>query len=185
MVAWFNKWLVIALLCGGIVNTTGVGPVAEAKSLPVPVMPHPLHLGVTEAEHNAADQTLEISCKLFSDDFERVLEKVYNRDIDLINPPDRAAVQAIINDYIRKRLSFKVDGKPITITCIGFEPDHEATFSYFQAEGIKEVKKIEVTSTLMYDLFDDQTNIFHIKVNGKRKSSKLNYPAKVAELSFP
>ncbi|MFT3677227.1 MAG: hypothetical protein QM781_15125 [Chitinophagaceae bacterium] len=185
MVAWFNKWLMMALLCGGFVSTTVVGPVAGAKPVHTPGIPHPLHLGVTEAEHNAADQTLEISCKLFSDDFERILEKVYDRDIDLINPSDRAAVQAVINDYIRKHLSFKVDGKAVTFTCIGFEPDHEATYSYFQAEGIKEVKKVEVTSTLMYDLFDDQTNIFHIKVNGKRKSSKLNYPAKVTEISFP
>lgn len=185
MVAWFNKWLMIALLCGGIVSTTVVGPRIGPQPASVPAIPHPLHLGVTETEHNAADQTLEISCKLFSDDFERILEKVYDRDIDLINPPDRAAVQAVINDYVRKHLSFKVDGKPITITCIGFEPDHEATYSYFQADGIKEVKKVEVTSTLMYDLFDDQTNIFHIRVNGKRKSSKLNYPAKVTEISFP
>lgn len=185
MVAWFNKWLMTALLCGGFVSTTSVGLPAGTKPVHTPVIPHPLHLGVTEAEHNAADQTFEISCKLFSDDFERILEKVYDRDIDLINPPDRAAVQVVINDYIRKHLSFKIDGKPITITCIGFEPDHEATYSYFQADGIKEVKKVEVTSTLMYDLFDDQTNIFHIKVNGKRKSSKLNYPAKVTEISFP
>lgn len=185
MVAWFNKWLMTALLCGGIVSTTVVGPSVGTKPVPAPVNPHPLHLGVTEAEHNAADHTLEISCKLFSDDFERILEKVYDRDIDLINPPDRAAVQAVINDYIRKHLSFKVDDKPVTITCIGFEPDHEATYSYFQADGIKEVKKVEIISTLMYDLFDDQTNIFHIKVNGKRKSSKLNYPAKVTGISFP
>lgn len=184
MVAWFNKWLITAVLAGGIVNQMpeAVPVVRQAVQLQ-PL--HPLHMGVVEMEHNAAEQTLEITCKLFSDDFERILEKVYDRDIDLVNPPDRAAVQAVINDYVRKRLSFRIDGKPVTFNCIGFEPDHEATYSYFQAEGIKEVKKVEITGTLMYDLFDDQTNIYHIKVGGKRKSTRLNYPAKTAEQSFP
>ncbi len=36
---------------------------------------HPFYVSVTEISHNAKDKTLEISCKLFSSDFETVLEK--------------------------------------------------------------------------------------------------------------
>ena len=33
------------------------------------VSDHPLHVSVIEINHNAADKTLEISCKIFTDDF--------------------------------------------------------------------------------------------------------------------
>ena len=30
---------------------------------------HPIYVSVTEIEHNAAEKTLEISCRIFTDDF--------------------------------------------------------------------------------------------------------------------
>ena len=33
-------------------------------------------------------------------------------------------------------------------------------------------------------MFDDQVEIIHMIVNGNRKSTKLDYPAKNAEFSF-
>ena len=36
---------------------------------------HPLHLATVEIDHNAADKTLEITCKTFWDDFENILSK--------------------------------------------------------------------------------------------------------------
>jgi len=33
-------------------------------------------------------------------------------------------------------------------------------------------------------MFDDQVEIIHMIVNGNRKSTKLDYPAKSAEFSF-
>jgi hypothetical protein len=46
---------------------------------------------VTEINHNAADQTLEISCKLFTDDFEKVLSKNYKVKADLADLPAKTA----------------------------------------------------------------------------------------------
>ena len=38
---------------------------------------HPIFVSVTEIEHNAKDKTLEISCKIFTDDFEKTLRLTY------------------------------------------------------------------------------------------------------------
>ena len=37
--------------------------------------PHPLYISVTEINHNSKDKILEVSCKIFTNDFETVLEK--------------------------------------------------------------------------------------------------------------
>ena len=38
---------------------------------------HPFHVSTTEINQNAKDKILEISCRIFTDDFESILEKNY------------------------------------------------------------------------------------------------------------
>ena len=145
---------------------------------------HPIHLSVTEVNHNAAEKTLEISCKIFTDDFEQILSRNYNTKVDLTNPPDRAAMAKLINDYIQKRLTIQADGKTVKYEALGFEKDQDVVYAYFEAAAETTPKTLVFTNTLLYDLFDDQISLLHITVGGKRKSYKLDYPAKQASFTF-
>jgi hypothetical protein len=171
MAASVFKWLFLPL----------AGMVIMAGSKPVP---HPFHVSVIEINHNATDKTLEISCKIFTDDFEKVLAKNYKAKTDLINPPNKAAMDTLVKKYILSHLSIKADGRPVAIQYLGFENENEAVFSYIEADNISAVKKIEVTANIMYDMFDDQVNIIHTIVGGKRISNKLEYPNKEMSFSF-
>lgn len=145
---------------------------------------HPFHVSVVEINHNAMDKTLEISCKIFTDDFEKVLAQNYKVKVDLINPPDRKAMDSVVKKYILSHLAIADEGKPLKLSYLGFEKDNEAVFSYVQAENIASVKQIEVTNKLMQDMFTDQVNIIHVIVNGERKSTKLDYPKSIAAFSY-
>ena len=145
---------------------------------------HPFHVSVVEINHNATDKTLEITCKIFTDDFEKVLVQNYKTKVDLINPPDRKAMDSVVKKYIVSHLSIAVDGKPATISYLGFEKDGEAVYSYVQVENVASVKKVELSNKLMHDMFTDQVNIMHVIVNGNRKSTKLDYPATAAKVEF-
>ena len=145
---------------------------------------HPFHVSVVEINHNATDKTLEISCKIFTDDFEKVLVQNYKTRVDLINPPDRKAMDSVVKKYIVSHLSVSIDGKPGNFTYLGFERDAEAVYSFVQIDNVSSVKKVELTNKLMHDLFTDQINIMHVIVNGNRKSTKLDYPATAAKVEF-
>ena len=145
---------------------------------------HPIHVSVTEINHNTTDKTLEISCKLFTDDFEKVLAQVYKTKVDLINPPDRPAMEKLVSDFIQKHLTLKIDDKPVTLSYLGYEKDNDAVYSYFQVENISAVKKINITNNILHEMFTDQINLMHVIVNGTRKSVKLDYPEKEAVFSF-
>jgi hypothetical protein len=151
---------------------------------------HPFHVSVVEINHNATDKTLEISCKIFTDDFEKALAQNYPQEtgkklrVDLINPTDKKAMDTLVKKYILSHLSITVDGKALSFSYLGFEKDNEAVFSYIQADHISSVKKIEITNKLMQDMFTDQINIVHVIVNGERKSTKLDYPKNVAEFNY-
>ena len=120
-----------------------------------------------EINHSPADSVLEISCKIFTDDFERILVKNYKSKVDLINPPDRKATDKLVSDYIRTHLLIKTDDKTQTLSYLGFERDNDAIYVYVEIVKVASVKKVEVSTNLMYDLFDDQTNLVHVVVGGK------------------
>jgi hypothetical protein len=171
MAASVYKWLVIPVL---VIALTAARP-------PVP---HPFHVSVIEINHNAGDKTLEISCKIFTDDFEKILAKNYKTKVDLINPPNKAAMDSLVKKYLFSHLALKVNGRPATLSYVGFENENEAAYGYIEVDNVPTLSKLDVSTTLMYDQFDDQVNIMHVIVGGNRKSNKVNYPDKEMSFSF-
>jgi hypothetical protein len=145
---------------------------------------HPFFVSVTEMNHNAKDKTLEISCKLFADDFEKGLEQVYKTPVDITNPKDKKQTEQYISDYLKKHLQLKIDGKAVSIEYLGFEKEGEAAWCYLQVSNVSSVKKIEITDKILHETFNTQINIIHVTVNGERKSNRLNYPDATVEVSF-
>jgi uncharacterized protein DUF6702 len=183
MASSLYKWLKICCL---FIAVQMKGADAEARSArPIPVRNfHPYYISVVEINHNATDKTLEISCKIFTNDFETTLEKNYKAKVDLSNPKDRASTDRWINDYIKKHLSIKVDGKDVNLIYLGFEKDEEAVFSYFQADNVAGAKRVNISNSLLHDFSDQQINIIHCSVGGKRQSTKLDFPNTEASFQF-
>ena len=145
---------------------------------------HPLHVSTTEVNFNAKDKTLEISCRIFSDDFESILSKLYKQKTDLSNANMKVAMDELVKKYLLSHLQIKANGKAATMNYIGFEIDHEATNIYLEIEKIPSVKSVEVNDTILYDLFDDQMSIVHIVKGTTRKSTKILYPEKKFAANF-
>ena len=137
---------------------------------------HPVYMSVTEIDHNAKDQTLEISCKIFTDDFEKTLRLSYNKVVDLIHPSDKTAMNKLVSEYVQKHLTVKVDGKNTNLQFLGYEQQEEGIISYFQASHISTVKRLDITDNLLYEYKDQQISLLHVTVNGSRKSTKLVNP---------
>jgi|CXWL01.1.fsa_nt_gi hypothetical protein len=171
MVSSVNKWLFIPLLAALLLSAR-------------PVTPHPFHVSVVEIEHNAIAKTLEISCKIFTDDFEAVLAKNYKTKVDLVNSPNKSEMDTLVKKYLLSHLSLKAGGKELVLNYLGFENENEAAYGYIEAENAVSVNKLEITNSILFDKFDDQVNIIHVKVGGSRKSTKLNYPDTRAAFSY-
>jgi len=174
MVASFYKWFAIALIP---VVFTGFSTVAPPA--------HPLYVSVTEMDYNGTDKTIEISCKVFTDDFEKAMSKANNVLVDLYKPKDSALLQKQVAAYLKQHFIVKVDGKPVEMEYVGHEIEEQSTWSYFQVNKVAVApKKIEVQSNVFFELYDKQINIFHVQVNGSRKSTKLDYPATTAAFDY-
>lgn len=173
MVSLVYKWSVLVLL-------SVIFPTQRAGSAV-----HPVYISVTEINHNAPEKTLEISCKIFTNDFEQTLTKAFNAKVDLFNPKDKAVLDKQITEYVRKHLVLKSDGKPVTLEMVGYEREEDALWSYWQVTNVTTApKKIDISNSLLYDMFNQQINLVHVTVGGQRKSNKVNYPDMALSFQF-
>jgi len=145
---------------------------------------HPIFVSVTEINHNAANKSLEISCKIFTDDLEQTLRQQNKIRIDLINPASKQAMNVLVNNYIKKHLQLKVDDKAVVLEFVGFEQQEEGIISYFEVKNMATVKKLDITNTILYESRPQQMQIIHVMVNGERKSSHLDNPDEKASFLF-
>jgi hypothetical protein len=145
---------------------------------------HPFYVSVTELAHNRKDKSIEISCKIFTDDLEATLKQNYNTPVNLADQKKETQNGNYINDYIIKHLSIIADGKPVQLKYVGFEKDSEATYCYFEGTNIPSVKKMDIENSILQDFTNQQINIMHVTINGKRQSSKLDFPNKKASFNF-
>jgi hypothetical protein len=145
---------------------------------------HPFYVSVTEINHNAKAKILEISCKMFTNDFEVSLQKYAGAKIDLSDAKNKPDADKSISGYIQKHLLIKVDGNPVTLQFVGSEKETDATWSYFQVENIAALKTMDVKNSLLYESFESEINIMHVIVNGNRQSTKLSNPDIDASFAF-
>ncbi len=171
------KWL-----SGPVFSAFAVLPLLSATG--PAALRHPLYISVTEINHNSKDKILEVSCKVFTNDFEAVLEKIAGAKVDLSSVKDKAASDTLIAAYVERHLRLKVDGKPVQLHFVGSEKEEDGTWSYFQVNDVPTVRRIDAINELLYDGFSQEINIMHVTVGGQRQSTRLNCPAASASFQF-
>lgn len=145
---------------------------------------HPFYVSVTDIKHNSKSKSLEISTKIFFDDLEKAIEMKSNKSFDILKPTDKAEINKLIEDYLKKQLSIKVNGKISPYTYLGYEIQEDAAWCYLEVVKVNKVQTIEVSSKILYDQHEEQINILNVTVDGRRKSTKLDYPESIAKFNF-
>ncbi len=146
---------------------------------------HEFYLSVTEIEYNKEEQSLQIITRVFIDDFQNVLNERYNEDLQLSQEDEEGPVRENIAKYLAQKLRLNANGKDLQLNFLGKEYDADQLILYIEVEDVAPFNKIEVTNEILTDLFDDQKNVVHVKVDGKTKSLLLMRQQESEKLIFP
>lgn len=119
---------------------------------------------------------------MFTDDLQNALNKLYHAKIDLLK--GNATCDSLINLYVKERLEVSVGGTTADLKFMGFEIEEEAAWCYFEAKLPSNEKTVKVTSSILYDFIESQTNFLHCYYNNERKSFKLENPNQETEFRF-
>ena len=127
---------------------------------------HKYYVSVTDVEYVKSAKSVQITSRLFIDDFEKALQERYDSSIKL----DSESSDVYVEKYFKKKLLVEVNNIQKAYTYIGKEFDDDMVHCYFEVENVSVVKAIKVTNKLLMGLFDGQQNITHVTVNNKKKS---------------
>jgi len=93
--------------------------------------------------------------------------------MDIIHPKDRSERDRMVKEYVTANFFVEVDGRQKGLIYLGHEIEEDAIYCYISVPGIKKMKNIKVTNTILIEKFDDQVNLVHVQYKGEIKSMKL------------
>lgn len=146
---------------------------------------HPFHVSVVDVQHDAEQQVLQMSQRIFLDDLEEALEGFHDLDyVDTASPDDPARLDSLIATYLKAKIFLRVNGESRDFTYVGSEKEGDARWCYFMVEAVPSVSTLEVTNVALMDVFDDQENIIHCVVGNQKLSYKLDKQTKYFTFEF-
>ncbi|MFN7014244.1 MAG: DUF6702 family protein [Bacteroidia bacterium] len=143
---------------------------------------HPYYVSVSEVRIDIAAKSVNVSCKLFTDDLQDALYRIYKTPIDLSKQNDNQT--KMLESYIKERFKLTIGGKAIPLLFIGYEIEEEAVWCFLEFNKIESFGKVIIANNLLYDFLPEQTNLIHCYYNSQRKSYKLNNPDKIAVFEY-
>lgn len=130
---------------------------------------HDYFVSVTQMQYNPAEKILEVSIRLFTDDFEKALSvENGNTRIRLTNNDQN---NAIVEKYIRKHFIL-TDNKRQFRNCnyIGKENEADATWIYLEIPHQGNLSGFSLKNDLLLSAFADQVNIVNVKLTPEKKT---------------
>lgn len=134
---------------------------------------HKFYVSVTNIEHSKLSNSLQITTRIFIDDFQEVLKMRYDLKEELTAEKNEKEVEKMMEKYLVKKLKFWVNGEQKAFTFIGKKYEDDVTVCYLEIPNIKDVSSLEVENDILYELEEDQQNLVHVKINDQRKSLLL------------
>lgn len=134
---------------------------------------HKFYVSVTNIEHSKADKALQITTRIFIDDFQKVLEERYDFKGELTMEKEAKEVEELMKKYVTKKLKIWVNGELKAFNFLGKKYEDDVAICYLEIEGIEKVHSLEVENGILYEIEEDQQNLVHVKINDQRKSLLL------------
>jgi hypothetical protein len=138
------------------------------------LLTHPFHVSVCDVSYDSDDKHLKISVRLFLDDLENAIRLYKNQEkLIITNPEDSVFIHQSINEYLQRNLIFSIDGNKYIPNYLGGETDMDVMWCYLEVKKLDPFSKIELTNTILTELFDDQENLVTIEKDQKARSIRF------------
>jgi hypothetical protein len=136
---------------------------------------HKFYVSVTNIQYSKEDNSLQITSRIFIDDLENVLEERYGVEMNLATEKESEEANFYIEKYMRSKLVISADGKNKAFVFLGKKYDNDLIICYLEIEDIDlpSRRTLEVENDILTDLFEEQQNIVHFRISGKKKSFVL------------
>ena len=131
---------------------------------------HAYHSTITELRYNAAKKQLELSVKVFTDDFEKALSQGQAKPVSLTEAGPRPLVAA--DAYFQRTLQISTPaGVRLPLQLLGMQAENDGYWFYCKVPLPGPVAGVKLRQAVLLDAFPDQMNIVNVEAGGKKLSA--------------
>jgi hypothetical protein len=126
---------------------------------------HPLHTTLTRLLYDASTRVLDVSVRVFADDFRAAVLAPARAESDVV-PPDSAMLRYVTGRFVILRAG----GAPVPLRWCGMRRDGEALFLCLRATGQPSPAGVRMRNALLSEIFPDQVNIVQASYGGASRT---------------
>lgn len=145
---------------------------------------HPFHITVTELIYKEDDKAVQIMHKIFVDDFEQTLNKAYGVNLDILALSNTKSIDSLVSDYLSKKFTVTINGKKEEVVYLGSELEENVLWCYQEIYKVRRPKTFKITNEIMFEEFDDQSNLVHTTLGEELKTLRLQRNEGTDEVEF-
>lgn len=140
---------------------------------------HPIHVSVLNIEYNLKKSTVDMSLKVYTADLELAIAHNYNIALNLGKPNEISSSVAKLQPYMSASLKLTINNlENQQIQIKSKENDGEATRLFFSIPVVGKLKNLLIKDLMLMDVFEDQTNLVIVVLNGKEQGYRQTYGSK-------
>lgn len=144
---------------------------------------HPVHVSVTNLDLDPVRGKVELSVKIFADDFQDLILHKYGVQLNLIEQEDPGDKIAAVNEYMQEALQLVFNGNETAdLQFVDAKLNEEAIWLFYRYEHHGKIRKVDIVNRVMLEKFNNQTNLMIVTFNEKQNGYRLDN--KTTDLSF-
>lgn len=137
---------------------------------------HKFYVSVTNVSYSEKDDALQITTRIFIDDLEKAFKERYDVNLKMATKKELAEVDSYVEKYLKSKFLVFLDDEQKQFTFIGKKYDNDIIVCYIEVPkaNFKNIKNIAIINEVLTDVFEEQQNVVHFKLNNKKKSFVLS-----------
>ena len=136
---------------------------------------HPVHVSVTNLDLDPVRGKVELSVKIFADDFQDLILHKYGVQLNIIEQEDPGDKIAAVNEYMQEALQLVFNGNEIAdLQFVDAKLNEEAIWLFYRYEHHGKIRKVDIVNRVMLEKFNNQTNLMIVTFNEKQNGYRLD-----------
>ncbi len=136
---------------------------------------HPIHVSVTNIDLDPEKGTVDLSVKIFADDFQDLILHHYSVQLRITEQENPDEQIETVNRYIWDALQMEINGKGTAgLQFVDSRVNEGAIWLHYRYEYHGRIRKVRISNTLMLDAFDDQTNLLIVAYGNRQKGYRMD-----------
>ncbi len=133
---------------------------------------HKFYVSVTHVNYKEKEDAIQITTRIFIDDLEATLLERYGQQTSLATPQELDVADGFIEKYLKTKLLVRLNGEIRAYNFLGKRYDNDVVICYLEIPEVHlaEMQTLEIQNEVLTEMFEDQQNLVHLNIMGKKKS---------------